>query len=188
MAVRSSIPIEKVVVPHVDDVEIVTVRMRFRARTMYVCCVYVPSNSPVSVYNRYNEALRQIIDFIDLDIGERLYVLGDFNMTNVRWTLCPVDEGMTCDNVTLALGGLLPHDIDSSAYADLLYYLMGSGLSQTNDVRNVNGRLLDLIFCSDPCEVSISLSASPLIGIDDHHPPIDIELDLGIDACARICR
>lgn len=73
---------------------------------------------------------------------------------------------------------LMPHAIDSSANADLLYSLLDSGLSQVNHVRNFRGRILDLVFCNDPSDIKVSKSDLPMVKIDVHHEPIEMKLGL----------
>lgn len=179
IAVRSHIPSEKLIVPLTDDVELVLVRLRFSNRNVYVCCLYIPSGSPISVYHQYREALEKVIEFVDIDVEDKFYVLGDFNMTEVGWIPDPGDVDFSSngfsDDAVYESNSLLPHNIDSSANADLLYCLMGSGLCQVNGLRNFQGRTLDLVFCNDPCNVKVSKSVSPMVRIDKYHEPIEIE-------------
>jgi len=182
VAVKSYISSERIIVPLTGGVEIVLVRLQFRNMCVYVCCLYIPSGSPISVYQQYTEALERIIDFVDMNVEDKFYVLGDFNMTYVSWITDPGDFDL-CSNGysdnTLS-NVLLPFDIDSSTNADLLYCLMGAGLNQVNGVRNFQGRILDLVFCNDS-DVIISKSDSPLVKIDNYHEPIDIEFLVEMD-------
>lgn len=44
---------------------------------MFAVCTYIPSGSPVPVYLQYTEALERVIEFIDVNIEDTFYVLGD---------------------------------------------------------------------------------------------------------------
>lgn len=113
---KSDVSSERIVVPHTDGVELVVVRLKFRKMFVYVCCVYIPSGSPVAVYHQYNEAIQRVIEFIDMNIEDRIYILGDFNMTNVSWIPNPIDDDfVTCNSsagVALSSNCLLPFNID----------------------------------------------------------------------------
>lgn len=105
-----------------------------------------------------------MIDFVDLSLEDRIYLLGDLNMPTVSWL--PDDDDRDWSSNGFSIGYdresnvLLPRGVDSSAHADLLYCLMGNGFSQVNDVPNYQGRILDLVFCNDLGEVTVSKALS----------------------------
>lgn len=185
VAVRTDISSERILVPMTDNVELVLVRMKFRNMSVYVCCLYIQSGSNCPVYQRYTEALEKVMEFIDMNAENKFYVLGDFNMSEVSWLPDPGDYDFSSNGFSVSgdteSNVLLPSDVGSNAYADLLYCLMGNVLSQVNDVRNYQGRILDLVFCSEPSEVVVSKSNSPMVKIDNYHIPIDIEFSVGRD-------
>lgn len=55
--------------------------------------------------------------------------------------------------------------------------LLGIGLFQVNDVVNENGRLLDLVFISDPSFSELIVPPTPLMKVDSHHKPLLIKFD-----------
>ncbi|KAJ6642812.1 hypothetical protein Bhyg_07766, partial [Pseudolycoriella hygida] len=121
VASKSNISSAKISVPHAENVELVT-------------CV-------VSTFRPDHQS--RMIDFIDMNADDRLYVLGDFNMANVCWIRNQTDDNfLTCD-VAFASNSFLPINVDSSAHADL-YSLIGSGLCQTNHVQNYHAQKLCL--------------------------------------------
>lgn len=183
IAVKSSMTSERVLVPGVESIEYVLVKIKFRNVYAFVCCLYIPSNSPVAVYQDYTDSLQRIIDFIDLNVEDRLYVLGDFNMTGVQWSDVPLDVSSV--PADFESNSLVPTAIDSAVNAELIYLLLGSDLRQVNHVHNFQGRILDLVFCSDNNEVTVREAVSPMVKIDRYHPPIEIEFSFGIDNVAE---
>lgn len=61
---------------------------------------------------------------------------------------------------------LLPGTISSSGDAALIYSILGSNLSQVNHIANPQGRILDLVFCTDPDNVIVNNSENPLSRMD----------------------
>lgn len=184
LAVKSGIPSEEVIVPQTEDVELIVVKIHFKGKFVYVCNLYIPSNSPIAVYHRYTIALERVIDHIDLSVEERLYILGDFNMPNVRWR--PSTNDVYSDygffsGTSFETKSLLPYNIDTSANAELLYTLLGAGLNQTNSDCNYQGNILDLVFCNESSDVTVRRSRSPMIKIDRYHEPLEIEFTLDTD-------
>lgn len=185
VAVKTSIPSEKIIVPQTENVELVVVKVRFGKTSVYVCSLNIPSKSPISVYQQYTVALERVIDHIDIGVEDRLYVLGDFNMSNVHWlpqsdgvdfsSNCFLDESFHESN------SLLPFNIDNGTNADLLYCLLGAGLSQTNGNLNYQGKILDLVFCSNPGDVTVSKSDSLMVKIDPYHDPVEIQFTVDTD-------
>ncbi|KAG4076032.1 hypothetical protein HA402_011506 [Bradysia odoriphaga] len=89
VAVRSSLSSEEVIVPGTENVEIVFVKINIGASNIYVCCMYIPSRSPVSVYFSYAEAIEKFFQFVTLGTNDSAFVTGDFNMPEVTWSPDP---------------------------------------------------------------------------------------------------
>ena len=155
VAVRSFLSSEKINVPGTENVEIVFVKINTGVCNIYVCCMYVPSGSPVSVYCLYAEAIEKFFQFITLGINDSVFVTGDLNMGEVAWTPDP-DKA----------SALLPGVISSSGYSALTYSILGSNLSQVNHILNPQGKILDLVFCTDPDNVTIRKSLDTLSRVD----------------------
>lgn len=69
------------------------------------------------------------------------------------------------------MGELIPCNISSQHIIEYFDTLQMFNMSQYNGEKNVNGRLLDIVFCND--FVSVSESKEPLaLPIDSHHKPL----------------
>lgn len=168
IAIRSRLSSERIIVPGTDDVEAVFVKVNLSNRTIYLACMYVPSGSNVERYQVCALALTKFIDFIKCDVNDSIFVLGDFNMTNVCWTPDPDREN-----------ALLPGVIHSSGDSELIHSLLGADLSQVNFVKNEQGNLLDLIFSSDPDNVLLRKCDAPLSKKDKRfHEAIEFTYDV----------
>lgn len=64
IAVRSFLASEKVIVPGTENVEVIFVKVNVGGRNIYVCCMYIPSNSPVAVYVSYAAAIEKFFQLI----------------------------------------------------------------------------------------------------------------------------
>lgn len=126
----------------------------------YLCCVYLP---PLDVH-----ALTSFISGMDrigvLCSGTPIVICGDFNRTYVEWSLL---ESAT---------HLEPVHVDNAS-ASLIDSVNFMGLMQFNHIRNVNGRLLDLIF-SDRAINDVCHCDQPLVREDLHHPSLEFLVDV----------
>ncbi|KAF9799265.1 hypothetical protein SFRURICE_013561 [Spodoptera frugiperda] len=96
---------------------------------------------------------------------DKYILLGDFNFGNsVEWS-------ETSHN-----GELSPFNITCPTVKDFFDAVYTYSLAQYNSVRNINNRLLDLIFCND--NVVVNECVNPLaLPIDLHHNPLIIQAD-----------
>ncbi|XP_037045741.1 uncharacterized protein LOC119081106 [Bradysia coprophila] len=172
IAVKSSLPSERIVVPGTEHVEVVFVKLNLPTGIIYLACVYIPSGSTIDKYNSYADALRRFFDFIRCGVNDSIFVMGDFNMTDVVWS---PDAEMRY--------ALLPGAVNSSGDSDVIYSLLRAGLSQVNSVKNKSGSFLDLVFTSDPSNVLVRKADIPLSKVDrDYHYPIECTFDIpGLD-------
>lgn len=92
IAVHSSLSSEKIIVPGTENVEIIFVKINIGIGNIFVCCMYVPSNSPVSMYCSCADAINKFFEFITLSINYAIFKTGDFNMREVDWTPDPEIE------------------------------------------------------------------------------------------------
>lgn len=63
----------------------VIVKLHFDRMNVYICCVYIPSGSPVATYQLVDDAFHKVLNHLDLDTNDELWVFGDFNLSNVDW-------------------------------------------------------------------------------------------------------
>lgn len=61
---------------------------------------------------------------------------------------------------------LLPGSISCSGHSALIYSILSSNLSQVNHISNSQGRSLDLVFCTDPDNVTVRDCLYPLSRVD----------------------
>lgn len=164
LAIKSSLSSERILVPDTDDVEVVFVKLNFTNRKVYLACMYIPSDSDVETYRRCGAALRKFFDFISCGVNDSIFVLGDFNMTNVHWST-DVDRQ----------SALLPFEMHSSGDRDVICSLLGADLSQVNFVKNFQGNFLDLIFSTEPDDLILCKASVPLSKVDrnDFHELIE---------------
>lgn len=109
--------------------------------------IYIPPNFSVANFELFLDLFEQI-----LDTTKKLLILGDFNLTlfNVENT----------------------HDIKSQLMRNFIQF---TGVTQYNDVVNVNDRLLDLVFSNMLCQ--ILHDTAPLLAEDMHHPALHIQFE-----------
>ncbi|XP_075167691.1 uncharacterized protein LOC142239811 [Haematobia irritans] len=95
-------------------------------------------------------------------LSDIILVLGDFNMPGILWDTCS-ESG---DLIPSSLGAL-------GSFFDSLFEF---GLRQVNEIRNNNGRLLDLVFCN--CfDVSVSRTAPYVTPEDGYHPTLHVSFE-----------
>lgn len=105
--------------------------------------------------------------------------MGDFNLPHVNWT---IDDNT--DNVDFAINlnmgnALLPSGSGCGVKAELLHTFMNHGLHQLNDIRNFQGRILDLVFSNETECLTIS-KADPLSKVDAFHDPLNIVIPVRV--------
>lgn len=169
IAVRSGIASEVVVVADTDMVEMIVVRCVYGKRTLYICCLYIPSGSCADVYLLYASAIERVLDHIGIESDDTVFFLGDFNIPSFEWSPDP-------DNINV----MITSNVGSGCKADVLHAVMAGGLSQMNHVSNYRGTILDLVFCNTVDGFEILKCSVPLTPVDPHHEPIEIYLDMAL--------
>lgn len=94
-----------------------------------------------------------------LSDGNRVVVLGDYNLPLLRW--CFDDD----------IGCFIPMNASSEQELSLVENVVASGLQQVNHLINENGRLLDLAFVNSGNTCEIVEPPLPLMNVDRHHQP-----------------
>ena len=110
----------------------------------------------------------QHTDLIDnvasrLGTNDTLIVLGDFNLPTLTWSFC--DD----------IGRLMPFS-SSGCLNDFLGILFELSLVQNNNIPNVSGRYLDLIFSNT--NLSLCRSVPFVFPEDKFHPTLLLHLDI----------
>ncbi|KAG6446943.1 hypothetical protein O3G_MSEX004647 [Manduca sexta] len=152
-----------------EDIWVSLVLKRSRPQVSYnlhICVLYLCNenlgNSYITQLNNFTNKLNQLTLKYPMD---KFILMGDFNFGNdVCWTL----------NVDNENGELIPQIISHQHIREFFDTAQISNLSQFNGERNINGRLLDLVFSNDL--VTVSECAYPLaVPVDLHHKPLIIQ-------------
>ena len=167
VAVKSRFSSEIVDVPNTLGVEFVAVKISFQKFKLFVCCVYIPSGASQQMYTLYETAFSSLFNVLNLNIEDKLIIVGDFNLPSVNWSF-------DIDNMNV----LLPIRVSIDVEGSILYNILGNGLQQLNNCFNHQNRLLDLLFANCADVVKVVPSACPLSRIDPYHVPIDITISI----------
>lgn len=134
----------------------VTVFNKVRKVKIHVCCLYLP---PGDDYARscFTSKLQDNIGKIGSD---PVVIFGDFNLPGVDWI------SSECDSCFIPLNT----DNSSSSLLDVLSF---GEFFQYSYIKNKNGRMLDLIFCSRTEPTDLRENILPLVDPDSHHPPVE---------------
>jgi hypothetical protein len=136
-----------------------------RGTYLHIICTYIPHghnhvNLLASLFNR-------ISDDCDKHPDDTFLILGDFNISNACWIQDADTTGMS-----IMTNGEYP----ATLAADFMNL---SQLYQFNSVKNMNNRLLDLIFSNKVCDVTSC--SRPLTSEDGHHPALNINIILSYE-------
>ncbi|XP_053688477.1 uncharacterized protein LOC128737794 [Sabethes cyaneus] len=142
--------------------EQVCVNATVRGKQLLLCCLYIPpdKSSSIDIVDSHVSSICELWDKCT-DRGS-LLVCGDFNQPRIEWG----SDGS--QHVSIAH---LP--CASAALIDGMNFL---NLTQVNTQRNHLGRMLDLVFCTSGCSLSIDRCVTPLLPVDPHHPPLVMSL------------
>lgn len=126
--------------------------------------MYLSPNTPIDKYQTFVDTFEEVLSKYN-DI--KLLLFGDFNLPNLEWIehngkLHP--QGTNTNKSTLITSTLCDYH----------------SLFQLNNIRNVDNKILDLVFTNFKLSnVKLSDASDPLpINIDQQHPPLDIYLTI----------
>lgn len=122
-----------------------------------ICVVYMPPPVTLEHLNSFLEHVTDVIDNTD-----QVIILGDFNLSFINWSR---------DSNT---GSCIASNYNSPLGLALTDFLSLNNISQTNDITNIDGKILDLILTNNTVEVTNSVHI--LSKIDNKHPPLLITL------------
>lgn len=177
IAVRSSIQSERITVPGTENVEMVLVRLQCQEYSYYICCLYIPSNSRVSIYDEYVSALQKVFNYIDLSPNDEMCVVGDFNLKDIEWipdSSTNMNEWIDEFDASSESNVFLPTEIEVGSKANIIYLLLSNDFRQVNNIRNYQNNVLDLVFVTNPDIVDLARSEMPLSRVDEYHLPIEM--------------
>ena len=161
---------ELIDIPNTNQIENVCIKANIRGTMFYVYCCYIPpdKSNDEDVFKSHVEAVKFVGSITSSN--DIVLVGGDFNLQKLRWSLDEVNPLLVVPNVVSGVESCLCDE------------LAGLGLNQINHLHNMNGRLLDLIFCSLSSDTSIMTSENPLVREDlPHHIALEIHFELPVE-------
>jgi hypothetical protein len=137
-------------------IDLLLVKINFNYRAVYVLVLYIPPNSHDLTYKVFCDLLMSLHFLYD----SNLLIMGDFNVPDY-------------------VSGVCRHSKASTSCQLLNNLICFYDLQQCNNVRNSNNRLLDLVFVNRCLSCSVIDSGDPLVGVDDHHPSLEVGVTIG---------
>lgn len=132
----------------------IIIRTTIKNLETLICCVYITSGSPLYVYESFLESL-QTCD--DLNFADKLYIIGDFNITEITGAAYDLGNGTSKAKIINQL---------ISVY----------DLYSINNINNGTSTL-DLVL-TNVTEARVNECDTPMVNIDNFHPCLDITFSL----------
>lgn len=120
-------------------IEFISVIIKINNKRIIVTCSYIPPTSEQSVYDKHLHAIKSVTE--SLLSTDSVFVFGDFNLPSISWSYPPDSYNLVSIKSNDFLNGI----------SDLCLY-------QINNIYNVNGKLLDLVFVNDLNDFTIMRS------------------------------
>ena len=143
-----------------NDDEYIVVKIRSSSKNnqnIIICLAYFPPKTNSETYKKF---FNMIFTFLQSS-NDRLLIVGDFNIKDITWK---------DDQVAIT-----PINWSGDEADTLIPSYLKCNLTQTNNIRNKDGNLLDLVFTNTPDNVSVK-ETDPISRIDLYHPPIIIKI------------
>lgn len=112
--------------------------------------LHPPPAMPTETYSNHIEA----IENIPFRHDDKVFVLGDFKLPNIKWYLEDDDDSLIGTNVR------------SESESLITDFFSNNGFMQINGIQNCSGNLLDLIFTTDADNIDITLAKTPLTKVE----------------------
>lgn len=145
--------------------EQVVVKLSYMNNAVYVCGIYLRPDSVPGKYVAHSDSVQQIMN--KATGTDSVIIVGDYNLPRLLWSY---DDDV---------GSYLPTNASSEQELVFTENMIASGLQQICDVRNSNGRLLDLAFVNNSSEVELFEVPSAMLPTDRHHKPLVLRLTTG---------
>lgn len=156
IAVSNKLFSEEVLLTEPVNIEIICVQVKLRSKSFFIICSYIPPKSPIETYEKHKEVVDILLS--KLKSSDSLILLGDFNIPTISWHKEPDSN---------CLNPLNSNNVFLNGLSD-------GGLFQINNTTNMFGKLLDLIFVTEPAEY-FTTRISPLSNPEDrYHPTLEI--------------
>ncbi|XP_055623476.1 uncharacterized protein LOC129766903 [Toxorhynchites rutilus septentrionalis] len=170
VAVKATLHCTEVSIPHCSTLEQMVVCVKLSNRYLYLLGIYFRPNSETALYSNHTFAVQSLAD--RSSANDIVLLLGDYNLPHLQWGF---DEDVN---------GYLPVNASSDPELVLIESISSYGLVQINSIPNINGRLLDLVFTNAPDNFEGQPPISPLLPVDPHHPPFELQIDM--QSCVHI--
>lgn len=150
-------------ISHGRYLEQICVACTVQGMQLFICAIYIPPDKSrlVDVMETHVASIRELCD-LQQDDGAVL-VCGDYNQPRLKWLRKEEETVVSESQITPS----------SSALIDGMNFL---NMHQYNSITNQLGRTLDLVFGSDNLRLTVDESVTPLLRVDNHHPPLVISI------------
>ncbi|XP_075158149.1 uncharacterized protein LOC142231426 [Haematobia irritans] len=162
IAVRRALSTSKLVLMNPDTIiDQVCIAITGSNGMLILSVSYVPPNSSDCLYNAH---IQNITDLYMKYSHSQFLVIGDFNLSNVIWSL-KLDADVLC-----------PHNVNKTFEIDVIDGLYSLSLLQINKFFNCLSKLLDLVFISEDLKCIVGECLNPFCKSDMHHVPLELEV------------
>lgn len=125
--------------------------------------VYLPHwNHSTQLFDAVGQLIQGAMDV--MGPADELVLLGDFNLSFLNWIL---DESLG--------NAYYPSNVTSVIEQTAVSNIFSSGLFQVCGVANQQGRMLDLVFCTDNEIVGVE-QTTPLVSSEVYHSGLDVQV------------
>lgn len=161
LAISSKIHSEQLNLDGFDHLEFICTKLTFKKTKFIIYCLYIPPNATIDTFHDHIEAIKKI----KYNINETLIIIGDFNLPSITWIENDEDNDY------------LPTNIRSEAAIFTCESMLQEGLRQINNIHNIAGNTLDLVFTSDTSSTTVLKAPKPISKIDVYHQPFEILIE-----------
>lgn len=177
IAVDSKIDSEIVVIPELESLEAICVKLNLNSSRILIYGLYIQHGSTEEVYSAHLSAI--IKAYSVLQHGDIFLVTGDFNMPAIQWVAN--EDGF---DFLPFIGDSV--SIQSNIARTFTSKLLECGLFQLTDAKNKYGNVLDLVYTNMP-ELSLATPADLPIIRDDQQDEAHIPLHCMIECEPMFC-
>lgn len=162
IAVNHRFASKVVVVEGYEFLEQICVQMSVGSKKIFLICIYLPPNSNPQNYQSHVEFVEKVCDKMQPEDVVLCY--GDYNLPRLVWELDEEENFFFASNAS------------SEAEVILNDGFLSSGLRQISEVKNANGRMLDLVFTNYWEDTSVKKTL-PVACSESHHEATSITME-----------
>lgn len=168
IAIKSKFISDSISLVAFQSLEVVVVKVCIKSLTIFIICVYIPSPSPLNIYENFIVGLNSFFSSTKIGANGIILLLGDLNLFCCSWL--PHDD---FDNVFVP--------VSSGIFSNFIDNIQSLGLFQINNVLNHMDRLLDLAFVNILNDIQLQPCTFSLVKIDIFHVPFEILIEFPIN-------